>query len=268
MSEQTAIAKTPPQESVLKSVGNFKEWLEVSNTLSKSTIIPKSYQNNPSNCLVALEISGRIGISPMMVMQNLDIIQGKPSWSGAFIIAAINSCGRFDPLRFQWEGEQKTDSYGCRAVTSDKHTGEPVQGSLITWKMVKGEGWLNKSGSKWQTMPEQMFQYRAASFFGRIHCPDILFGMHSVEEIIDVVAKDVKEFDIEILQTLYMEIEEFIPEDRKTGIERILKDKEEKSYQKVFNYLNDIKTKVEQQNENTDESQNYKDGQFHFEPNE
>ena len=52
--------------------------------------------------------------------------------------------------------------------------------------MVKGEGWLDKSGSKWKTMPEQMFTYRAASFFARKYCPDVLMGLQTVEEVRDV----------------------------------------------------------------------------------
>ena len=68
--------------------------------LSLSTMIPKDYQNNIPNTLVALEMAQRLGASPLMVMQNLHIIHGRPSWSSTFIIAALNSCGRFTALRF------------------------------------------------------------------------------------------------------------------------------------------------------------------------
>ena len=53
-------------------------------------------------------------------------------------------------------------------------------------QMAKAEGWLDKSGSKWKTMPQQMLQYRAASFFARVFCPDILMGVQTADEIRDV----------------------------------------------------------------------------------
>jgi hypothetical protein len=53
-------------------------------------------------------------------------------------------------------------------------------------KMAKAEGWLNKNGSKWQTMPEVMIRYRAASFFGRLNCPDMIMGIYSKEEAIEL----------------------------------------------------------------------------------
>src|SRR5690606_6471628 len=123
--------------------------------------------------------------SPLMVMQNLHVIQGRPSWSSPFIIASLNTCGRFTKLNFRKSGEG--DDYGYEAYAKDKKSGEDLVGPKVDWKMVKAEGWLGKAGSKWKTMPELMFQYRAAAFFGRLHAPDVLMGMQTAEEVIDVV---------------------------------------------------------------------------------
>lgn len=49
-------------------------------------------------------------------------------------------------------------------------------------EMAVKEGWYQKNGSKWQSMPEQMLRYRAASFFGRIYAPDLLMGLKTQEE--------------------------------------------------------------------------------------
>lgn len=121
----------------------------------------------------------------MMVMQNLHVIQGRPSWSSPFIIAALNTCGRFQPLKFRQVGEKGTDSYGYEAYTKTK-SGEEIVGPAVTWEMIKAEGWLAKNGSKWKTMPELMFRYRAAAFFGRLYAPDILMGMQTAEEVLDI----------------------------------------------------------------------------------
>jgi hypothetical protein len=148
--------------------------------LSMSTMIPKDYQNNIPNTLVALEMAQRIGASPLMVMQNLHIIHGRPSWSSTFIIAALNSCGRFTALRFQVEGDK------CRAIANEHATGEILEGPWVGMEMAKAEGWLTKPGSKWKTMPELMMRYRAAAFFGRLYAPEIMMGMHTEFEVQDM----------------------------------------------------------------------------------
>ena len=60
-----------------------------------------------SNCIIALELSSRIGASPLMVMQNLVPIYGRPSWSAKFLIATVNTCGRFEPLQFRFTEKGK-----------------------------------------------------------------------------------------------------------------------------------------------------------------
>lgn len=169
--------------SIFSDINMFENAQRMAKLLVQSSIVPKSYQNNIPNTMVALEMAQRIGISPLMVMQNLDVIQGKPSWNSTFIIAILNSCGRFEPLRFEFSGEG--EDYGCQAITMDKE-GNLLKSTKIDWKMVKAEGWYSKPGSKWKTMPDQMFQYRAASFFGRLYAPDLLKGMHTGEEIEDI----------------------------------------------------------------------------------
>ena len=182
--------QTDSSVSIFSNLEGFEHWQRVAKMMASSTIVPASYKNNVSNTMIAIELANRIGVSPFMVMQNLDVIQGKPSWNSTFIISVINSCGRFEPLRFEFEGTRDTDEFGCRAITKDKE-GKVLKGPKITWQMVKAEGWLSKSGSKWKTMPELMFQYRAASFFGRLYAPDILKGMHSAEETIEMTHTEI-----------------------------------------------------------------------------
>lgn len=154
--------------------------------LSTSALVPDSYRNSPENCLVAIDIANRMGISPLMVMQNLFVVKGKPSWSGSFCAAAVNGCGRFTPLEFHFVGEPKTPSHGCYASAVRVATGARCVSETVTMEMARAEGWLNKTGSKWQTMPVQMMMYRAAKFFANAHCSDILLGLPTYEEVQDV----------------------------------------------------------------------------------
>lgn len=154
---------------------------------AKSTIIPKDYQGKPSNCLVAIEMSHRTGVPVLAVMQNLHVIQGKPSWSAQFLIAAANASGRFSPLRYRFTGTEGKEDWGCRVVANDLRSGEELVGSPVTMAMAKAEGWSTKSGSKWLTMPEQMLRYRAAAFWARAYAPELAVGLQTVEEVEDVV---------------------------------------------------------------------------------
>jgi hypothetical protein len=188
MSEQLEQLSSVPAFSESQS---FEHAQRVAKMLSSSSLIPKEYQGNIQNTMIALEISNRTGASPLMVMQNLYIVHGKPSWSSTFIVASINSCGKFSPLRYDMQGTGKDLS--CLAWAYDKATGDKLEGVRITMAMAEAEGWINKAGSKWKTMPELMIRYRAAAFFGRLYAPEIMMGMHTVEEIEDISGKPVVE---------------------------------------------------------------------------
>ncbi len=155
--------------------------------LASSTLVPDSYRGeaNLGNCIIALELSQRIGASVMAVMQSMVPIHGKPTWSASFLIATVNSCGRFSPMRFRWVGKEGTDDWGCRAFAVEREGNLELVGALVTIAMAKAEGWYSKNGSKWKTMPEQMLQYRAAAFWCRAYAPEIALGMHTSEEIHD-----------------------------------------------------------------------------------
>lgn len=195
--------------------------------LSKSTLVPAPYraviekksgtgvilQENPSaisNCVIALNMAQRMGADPLMVMQNLYIVEGRPSWSSQWIIAAINKCGRFSPLRFEMKdlGEKEVEytvsewinrervnkklttkirNFECVAWALEKDTGEKLTSIAISMEMAVLEGWYSKNGSKWQTMPELMLRYRSASFFGKIYAPELLMGLPSAEETGDII---------------------------------------------------------------------------------
>jgi hypothetical protein len=155
--------------------------------LSASTLVPDAYRgpDKVGNVLIALEMAQRIGCTFMTVVQNLHIISGRPSLSASFLIATVNSSGRFTPLRFEFSGEAGSDSRGCRASARDKATQEPCPGTVVTVKMAKEQGWYSRGGSKWPSMTDQMLQYRAAAFWSRIYCPELGLGMMTREELED-----------------------------------------------------------------------------------
>jgi hypothetical protein len=177
--------------SAFASEQNFISSQRMAKALAASSLMPKEYQGNIPNVLIAMELASRIGVSVLMVAQNLDLIHNRPSWRATFLIATVNQCGRFTPLRFRWVGQEGTPSWGCRAVAKDRASGDECVGSLITMALAKAEGWSEKGGSKWKTMPEQMLMYRAAAFWTRIYSPELSLGMHTSDEIIDTYGEAV-----------------------------------------------------------------------------
>ena len=109
----------------------FEHAQRIAKLLSSSDLVPNQYKGNIANTMVALEMAFRMNASPLMVMQNLHIIHGRPSWASSFIIASINSCGKFGTLRF------KSDDKSCRAIATDRSTGEIIEGPLVTMEMAK-----------------------------------------------------------------------------------------------------------------------------------
>ena len=190
-SQETALEVQIPHEHTYNNLGiwndpvSFEFAQRKAKALAQSTMVPKNYQGNLANALIAIDIADRVKISPLAVMQNLYIVNGNPAWSSQFIVTMINNSRRFTtPLKFKLEG--KGDGLTCYAYATGQD-GQEVRGITITMEMAKKEGWTTKGGSKWLTMPEQMIQYRAASFFGRLHCPDLLMGIYSEEEAAAIV---------------------------------------------------------------------------------
>ena len=175
MTDSSALTTTS-NNSVYSSIQSFESAQRIAASLADSALVPVNFQGQKGlpNCILAIEISNRMGMSPFQVMQNLNIIHGRPSWSSQFIIGLIQGSNRFDGFTY----DETADSCQCLAVL--KTTGEQVSGPRITMDMAKKEGWTKNP--KWQSMPQTMLRYRAASAFGRFHIPDLILGIQSVEE--------------------------------------------------------------------------------------
>lgn len=168
------------------TVQGFESLQRIATLFSKSTIVPDKFKNNVSDCAIAIEMAGRLKASPLMVMQNLYIVYGTPSWSSKFLISTFNQCGRFEPITYREVGKKNTDTWGMQAISADLRTGQALEGPVVTIEMAKAEGWYNKNGSKWRTIPELMLRYRAAAFLIRTTAPEISMGLMSSDEVEDI----------------------------------------------------------------------------------
>lgn len=175
---------------------NFIMAGQMAKALSQSTIVPKEYQKSEANCMVAIEIAQRLQTSPLLVMQNLNVIQGRPSWSAQFLIAMVNGSGKYEmELQFEEKNDSEGKPFSCQCWTTK--SGRKVTGIAVDMDMAKAEGWYGKNGSKWKTMPQVMLRYRAASFFARMNCPELTLGYYSKDEVID---GDFREYPLEEME--------------------------------------------------------------------
>ena len=229
------VAQPTPSSAVVNFFDptQFETMQRVCKMFASSELVPDMYKaskDNPiekavSNCMIAIEIAQRIGASPLMIMQNMVPIYGKPSWSSKFLVATVNTCGRFNPLQYrfaekgmlgmveytdyEWQGGRKVAvqkqfdgkkimDIECVAYTSAKGSDQVLESSPVSIRLAIQEGWYTKNGSKWQTMTKQMLMYRGASFWTSAYAPELSMGMRTVEEQQDIYTefeevKDVKE---------------------------------------------------------------------------
>ena len=170
------------QVSVYSDVNLYNNALKMAEGLAKSDLVPDNYKGNPESCLIAIDVARQIGArSPLFVMQNLFVVKGKPSWSGQYCDAIVRA--NFKKVKAELSGEG--DDRGCQVTAYDQNDNF-CEGTKVTIRMAKQEGWFSKTGSKWQTIPDLMLQYRAFAFFARVHCPDKLLGIHDEFENVDI----------------------------------------------------------------------------------
>ena len=148
--------------------------------------------------MIAFELAHRAGTNVLMVMQNLYIVHGIPSWSSKYLISTINSCGKFSSLTYEYCGKEGEDTFGCRCRSfhrADVSRSEPLTGAWVTIDMAKKEGWYDKTGSKWKTIPQLMLQYRAATFWARTYAPELSMGIKTTDEV-----EDIKDDDFDVVK--------------------------------------------------------------------
>ena len=177
------------ESSIYKNTDSFEFAQRQAKSLCESNLVPISYQGQKGlpNCLVAIEMSKRMKLSPLTVMQNLNVIHGTPTWSAQFITSQILGCGRFTNFDYLVKGEGDTLEVQCVAKRLEDQ--KLVKGTTVSMRMARLEGWTRNS--KYQSMPELMLRNRAATFFGRQYIPDLLLGVQTSEEVVDIQAVDV-----------------------------------------------------------------------------
>ena len=185
--------KNELSDNAFNDTVSFQKLYDIGKMFASSTLVPQAYQGKPMDCTIAVDMANRMNVSPMIVMQNLYVVKGKPSWSGQACMSLVKANPEFKDVRHVYTGQKGTDTWGCYVTATRTKTDEVVNGPEVTIKMAKAEGWTSKK-PKWTNMPELMLAYRAAAFFARVHIPNALMGCSvegEAEDTMKVVKREV-----------------------------------------------------------------------------
>ncbi|MDR5756990.1 recombinase RecT [Caballeronia sp. LZ035] len=165
-----------PAQSFDLSPKSLEEALTFADYLSKSSIVPKDFQDKPGNILVAIQWGMELGLKPMQAMQNIAVINGRPSLWGDAVLALV----RASPVcEYVYESNENGTAI-CRV----KRRGEEEQFRTFSDADAKQAGLIGKQGP-WAQYPQRMKQMRARAFALRDVFPDVLKGMPIAEEVGD-----------------------------------------------------------------------------------
>lgn len=186
--------------SIFLDMQRFADAQRVATLLASSTMVPEQFQRNVANCVIALNLADRLRVDTFMMMQNMYVVHGRPGIESKMAIALVEGSGKYSPIKYKVSGTGKTEKGvarpdQCVAYATEIKTGEVIEGPAVTWEMAVAEGWTKPRKdlpSKWQTMPEIMFRYRAAMFFARVHAPGALLGLRTVDELEDIQVVEMK----------------------------------------------------------------------------
>ena len=162
---------------------SLQEAMQIADLLANSDIVPKDYQRKPGNILVAMQWGAEIGLQPLQAMQNIAVINGRPSIWGDAMLALVRGSGLLDFIR------EEISEDGQKATVTVKRKNEEPVASIFTMEDAKKAGLSGKQGP-WTQYPKRMLKLRARSYALRDVFPDVLKGMAIAEE-----EKD-KEIDI------------------------------------------------------------------------
>ncbi len=192
--QQSAVAGSESRALAEIKAQHVHNW-SIAAIYSRSSMVPQHLQGKTGDCFILCELAKRLGLEPFEVMQNVAVVHGRPCFEAKMLIGLVVASGRIKgTVGYIFSGDG--DDYGCQAWVIDAQTNEKVIGPKVDWKMVKSEGWnkdkqLRNGGgtqkSKWNTMPDLMFRYRAAAFLIRTSYPDSMLGLHMREEIADII---------------------------------------------------------------------------------
>lgn len=209
-SGSTAVATQPASGgryvSIFENPAEFGARVQIAQALSKTQFVPEAFRGKAEDCLVALDMAARLELNPLAVFSDIYIIDNRASFSSKFLIALVNRSGRFSRIQYaegvdgtaevtfsgwgETRGQRKTwkekvPNHYAQASFTELASGEVYTSPRVDLNFAEKNGWVQKNGSKWQSMPEIMCRYRAASILIKSVCPEIVMGLEWADDLQD-----------------------------------------------------------------------------------
>ena len=165
-------------ESFTLQPRDFREALEFGKLMASSDMVPKDYRGKPANVLVAVQMGREIGLSPVQAIQNIAVINGRPSLWGDAMLAVVKAHRLCRGVFEEFDDDTMTAS--CRV----RRQGDADTVRTFSMEDAQRAGLWGKQGP-WTQYPKRMLQMRARAFALRDAFPDALRGLSCAEEVED-----------------------------------------------------------------------------------
>jgi hypothetical protein len=176
---QPSAAQPAAPLSFLHDSAALDHLYRVARCFSMSGLVPAHFQGKPEACMIALMYAQQLGEHPMLLFQELGVIHGRPITSARFAISRANRSGLLQgPIT--WVSTGQGDALTVTASATLRETGE-VLTVAVSMREAVADGWTRNT--KYQSIPEQMLRWRAATRLINLYMPEVLFGLGVREEM-------------------------------------------------------------------------------------
>ena len=174
----TELARRTNQQVVPHMSMNDK--MQYAQALAQASLLPKQYQRNPGNVLLAVELGESLGIPPIQAINTVHVIEGKPSASSGLISALVRRAGH--TLRVKGDDQSAT----AEIVRSD----DPDFTYSVTWDMGRARNAGVTGKDNWKKYPAAMLKARAITEVARDACQEALMGVQYTPEELGAVVDE------------------------------------------------------------------------------
>lgn len=159
---------------------NMNDKMQYAQALAQASLLPKQYQRNPGNVLLAVELGESLGIPPIQAINTVHVIEGKPSASSGLISALVRRAGH--TLRVKGDDQSAT----AEIVRSD----DPDFTYSVTWDMGRARNAGVTGKDNWKKYPAAMLKARAITEVARDACQEALMGVQYTPEELGAVVDE------------------------------------------------------------------------------
>jgi hypothetical protein len=168
------------KNNVMTNESRFDYVFKLSQVFADSDLVPDHFRKKPANVFVALQFAERLGLDPMSALQNIYVVKGRPCLSSQMLIALVNTSGVVDGNIIFIPNGKLPPEMAVTAKAKLKSSGEVVS---VTYHFSQAVKMGTSNNGPWQSVPEQMCCYRAATLLIRRYFPELALGLSVKEEI-------------------------------------------------------------------------------------